>query len=726
MKLLLKNRLPLLVLGLLIGFQVFGQQKMLTLEDAILKQRSSLAPKRLAQLQWVNGSNNVIFINDNQSLVLFNSIQGKIESSFSLKEINLILRSNTRDTLTSWGIISSSKNNTIEIRNVKGIYSFSTNEKSVVTFNKEIALPEKAFYEDSENPVKHIAYTIDNNLWVYNANKKSFKAVTSEKDNNIVCGQSVHRDEFGISKGSFWSPSGQVLAFYRMDQRMVTDYPIMELDNRPSGTTMIKYPMAGNKSHHVTVGLYNMKLGKVVYLKTGLPAEQYLTNIAWAPDEKSIYVAVLNRDQNTLRLNQYDAKSGKFLKMIFEELDEKYVQPLHPMQFLPNNPAQYIWQSKRNGWNHAYLYDLNSGMIRDLIQNKGVPLEVTEVYGFNPSGTELFFQAVEQDKIDRQIYVSSVSTGLVRKLSKLSGTNSASFNSDYTAFINTNSSLKVPKIIDIIHVQNDRNDNLLISDNPMKDYLLGEVELLTLRADDNTVLNCRMIKPIDFDPNKKYPVMVYVYGGPGVQMVTDTWLGGGDMLFQYMAQRGFIVFTMDNRGSANRGKAFEQASFRTLGTNEINDQMKGVDYLKSLSFVDGEKMGVFGWSYGGFMTTSMMTRTPEVFKIGVAGGPVIDWSFYEVMYTERYMDTPATNPDGYAKSSLFQYVDKLKGKLMLIHGTSDDVVVWQHSLKYLKAAVDKGIQLDYFVYPGHLHNVQGRDRVHLMRKVSDYFIDNLK
>jgi dipeptidyl-peptidase-4 len=234
-----------------------------------------------------------------------------------------------------------------------------------------------------------------------------------------------------------------------------------------------------------------------------------------------------------------------------------------------------------------------------------------------------------------------------------------------------------------------------------------------------------MIYPAAFDSTKKYPVLVYVYGGPHAQMITNSWLGGADLWLYYMAQQGYIVFTMDNRGSMNRGLEFENATFRDLGKVEMEDQLAGVSYLKKLKYVDGARMGVYGWSFGGFMTTSLMTRTPDVFKLGVAGGPVIDWRMYEIMYTERYMDMPQNNAKGYHDADLTNYAKDLKGKLLLIHGTNDNVVLWQHTLTYLKKCVDEGVLIDYFVYPGHEHNVLGPDRVHLMRKISQYFKENL-
>lgn len=267
---------------------------------------------------------------------------------------------------------------------------------------------------------------------------------------------------------------------------------------------------------------------------------------------------------------------------------------------------------------------------------------------------------------------------------------------------------------------------LLNSINPLREYQACSIKLLKIKANDGkTLLNSRMILPPQFDSTKKYPVIVYVYGGPHAQMVSNNWLAGGDMWLYYMAQQGYITFTLDNRGSANRGLEFENATFRNLGKTETEDQLSGVAYLKSLPYVNKDRLGVFGWSFGGFMSTTLMTKTPDVFKVGVAGGPVIDWRFYEIMYTERYMDTPQENPEGYAAADLKNYAKNLKGKLLLIHGTNDNVVLWQHTLGYLKQCVEDGVLVDYFVYPGHEHNVLGPDRVHLMKKISQYFKDFL-
>jgi dipeptidyl-peptidase-4 len=537
-----------------------------------------------------------------------------------------------------------------------------------------------------------------------------------------VNGQSVHRDEFGISKGTFWSPNGGLLAYYRMDQTMVTDYPIIDWTTRPAKNISNKYPMAGDKSHEVTVGIYNVSSGNTVFIKTGEPKEQYLTNIAWSPDEQHLYIAIVNREQDHMWLNSYNTTTGLFEKTLFEEKHDKYVHPMHPMMFVPNNPQQFIWQSERDGFNHLYLYDVSGKLIKQLTKGKWM---VTDLAGFDAKGTKAFYTSTTESGITRNFYSIDLKKGSTLKLTSNEGTHISMLSPNGNYFIDNFQSTQTPRTIYLKTTNGKSSKTLFDAANPLKDYKLGQMSIFTLKSESGDDLYCRLFKPVDFDSTKKYPTIVYLYNGPGAQMINNTWNGGGDLWFQYMAERGFVVFTIDGRGSANRGLEFEQAIFRHVGVNEMKDQLLGVNFLKSQKYVDSERMGLFGWSYGGFMTTSIMTRHPEIFKAAVAGGPVIDWTYYEVMYTERYMDTPQENPEGYKESRTLNYVDNLKGKLMLIHGTQDPVVVWQHSIMFLKECVDRKKQVDYFVYPGHEHNVQGKDREHLYQKVTDYFMQNL-
>lgn len=712
---------------------VIAQNNQLTTEEIVIR-RTALSPERLPQLTWIRETNHYAYvkITGNEEVLFLANATSKNPpvKQISLAELNSAIR-------------SSDSKNSVELKRFPTITWISVNAFRFKTDKAELTciLPEKKITslpitipEIAENkyeaPVTgHLAYTLENNVFVLKKSASEPIPVTFDTDKNIINGSTVHREEFGIDKGIFWSPSGQLLAFYRMDQNMVTDYPIMNLKQQPANANLIKYPMAGGISHHVTLGVFNIATGKTIFLNTGEPKDQYLTNITWSPDNKSIYIAVVNREQNALKMNCYNAETGAFEKTLFEEKDEKYVQPLHPIMFLPNNPAQFIWQSERSGINSVYLYSSDGQLIRNLTPSNTMQTElsciVTDVYGMDSKGRMLYFQAIPFGSIDRHIYRTEISTGKITKLTEQLGTHTALFSSTCEYFIDQFTSLTTPRIIRVYDNNGKQTIELLNAGNPLAEYQSCKVRLNTILAADNvTPLWCRTILPTGFDSTKSYPALVYVYNGPNVQLVTNSWLGGADLFLYYMAQQGFVVFTVDGRGSENRGKIFEQATFRQLGSVEINDQERGVNYLKSLPYVIANRLAIYGWSYGGFMTTSLMTRKPGLFKTGVAGGPVIDWSYYEIMYTERYMDTPAENADGYKKANLLNYTSQLQGNLLMIHGTSDDVVVWQHSLLFVQSCIENKKQLDYFVYPGHLHNVSGIDRAHLFAKVADYIISN--
>jgi len=565
-----------------------------------------------------------------------------------------------------------------------------------------------------------IAYTIDNNLYMQERSTRIRHVITDEADKNIISGKAVHRDEFGIDKGIFFSPAGSYLAYYRMDQTMVNDYPVVRWGTTPAKVDIIKYPMAGGTSHQVTLRVYNVNTRRTVTLQTGTKhPDHYLTAVTWSPDERYIYVALLNRDQNHLWLNKYDAATGDKISTLFEETDKKYVHPTHPLTFLPHRPDQFIWQSERDGFNHLYLYNTGGKLLKQLTHGHWV---VNELAAINKATDKVVVTTSKESPLEKHIYTVSLKDGAIQQLDKEPGMHSANVSDDGGYVLDVYSSSDVPRNTVVYGVESPVYHEVLKAENTLAGYARPEVKNVKLTAADGvTPLYGKLILPTDFNPAKKYPVIVYLYNGPNVQLLHNAFPASGNLWYEYMAQRGYIVFTMDGRGSWNRGLRFEQATFRHLGDVEMADQLQGVRYLKSLPYVDAKRMGVHGWSFGGFMTTSLMLRHPGVFSCAVAGGPVMDWSMYEVMYTERYMDTPDDNPAGYDKSCLLSKVKNLKGKLMLIHGTDDDVVVWQHSINFLKKCVDDGVQVDYFVYPGHPHNVRGKDRVHLMQKITDYF-----
>ncbi len=559
---------------------------------------------------------------------------------------------------------------------------------------------------------------------------------------NIVLGESVHRNEFGINGGLFWSPKASRLAFYRMDQSMVVDYPLVNTKAREAEVRNIKYPMAGMKSHEVTVGVWDTKTEKLVYLNTRKDTtvherEMYLTNIAWSPDEKYVFVAKINREQNHMWLEQYDAVSGQLVKVLFEETNPRYVEPCDPMIFLPSNGKrlpggdQFLWFSMRDGYKHLYLYNLDGSLVKQVTKGE---YEVEGFIQFDKKGENIFIYANKNNLDGRDAYRVNLKNGTMECLTNYNsaeGTHTVVINDEGTRMVDYFSAVDNPGevnyVININKPANHRDYNIYRAENPLKDYAMPGVELGTIKAaDGKTDLYYRLITPPNMEKGKKYPTLVYVYGGPHSQLVTDSWLAGGNLYFMFLAQQGYVVFTVDNRGTDNRGFEFESCTHRHLGEIEMADQMEGVKFLKSLPYVDQDRMGVEGWSFGGFMTITMKLAHPEVFKVGCAGGPVIDWKWYEIMYGERYMDTPQENPEGYEANSLLNKAKNLEGRLLVIQGAEDNTVVPQHSTEFIERCINNFKQVDYFMYPHHEHNVRGPERNHLYQKMFQYYEDHLK
>ncbi len=569
------------------------------------------------------------------------------------------------------------------------------------------------------------AYVEDDQLFIADGQGKKHQ-LSTDGSREIVYGQSVHRNEFGIEKGTFWSPDGQHLAFYRMDQSMVTDYPQVDIFPRSASYEPDKYPMAGMTSHKVTVGVYDLGTQKTVYLQTGDPTNRYFTNIAWSPDSKTIYMFELNREQNDCRLVSYDATTGAKKAELYRETSDKYVEPLHPIQFLPWDSNLFVMQSQCDGYNHLYLYNIKGEKVKQL--TKG-PWVVMDVLGFNQEAKSIIIASNEKHALQSNLYAVNTKTLKRTLLDNGEGVHWGRLSGSGAKLYDKYSTPTTPNTVNAIEISNlkPQTANLLTAKDPWKDYIQPIFESGSIKAADGTTdLYWRMVKPHDFDATKKYPTVVYVYGGPHAHNIDASWHWASRSWETYMAQKGYIVFILDNRGSENRGRDFEQATFHQLGQIEMQDQMKGVEYLRTLPYIDMNRLGVHGWSFGGFMTISLITNYPDVFKVGVAGGPVIDWKWYEVMYGERYMGTPQNNPEGYAKTSLINKAKNLKGKLQIITGYNDNTVVPQHCLSFLDACIKAGTQPDFFAYPGEEHNMRGHASVHLHERITQYFEDYLK
>ena len=709
------NKISILALSCIIAISSFGQTKKLTLEQGVLGQAREFRADKLSGFQWIPNTHNYVYYTDRiTKMVSANATDNKVKTVLSLDEINKSLGT----TLKSLSGITWIDTNTILVTEETKFFSFSLATK---TGTKIQETPKTAENPTFDSTKQNLAFTEKNNLYFLNKNKEKI-AITNETNEAIVSGQFFARSEFGISNGIFWSPKSNFLAFYQKDQTEVADYPLLDINETPGKLVSIKYPMIGQKSEKPRVGIYNLASQKTVYISPRGNQDDYLTNLSWTPDEKQVLIAELNRGQNDMSLNVYDAQTGAFVRTILNEKNDKWVEPEHPAFFPSNKSDNLVWISEKEGFNNLYYYSIEGKLIKQLTQNK---FPVREIIGSNAAGTEIYFKSTGENPTNMLAYKVDLK-GKQTLITKEQGVHNCIPNFDGSYFFDEYSNHSTPSV-SLLYNKNLKAKTLLESNNKYADYQMGTADIKTIKsADGTTDLYTRLIKPSNFDPTKKYPVLVYLYGGPHAQMITNSYLDGANLWMYWMAEQGYLVFTLDNRGSDNRGFAFESVIHGRLGVNEIDDQMKGVDYLKSLPYVDGNRLAIHGWSFGGFMTTSIMLRKPDVFKVGVAGGPVTDWKYYEVMYGERYMDTPAENQKGFDEASTLNYVNNLKGKLLLIHGTSDDTVVMQNNFALIKKFIEAEKQVDFFAYPMHKHNVTGKDRVHLMTKVLNYVIENNK
>ena len=724
---MMKMRINFLLTLLVLSLPMAAQDKLFTLEDLNYGGTNyrNLQPQNL----WLTWWGDQLIETDVEECSVIDAKTGKKTTLFTLEQINDWAKSDDQKYVRHLmnATFPYPDKPIVQVGNRKAVILVDFKDKKIV-WQDSISGQEAYDW----NPISRAtAYVDDYQLFVVDGQGKKHQ-LSTDGSREIVFGQSVHRNEFGIEKGTFWSPDGQRLAFYRMDQSMVTDYPQVDINTRIASYEPDKYPTAGETSHQVTVGVYDITTNKTIFLNTPIIQNNqnnqdtpvYFTNIAWSPDSKTIYMFELNRDQNDCRLVSYDAITGEKKAELYRETSEKYVEPMHPIQFLPWDDNLFILQSQLDGYNHLYLYNIKGELVKQLTSGTFV---VQEVLGFNKKDKSIIISSNEANPIQHNTYAVDIKTGKRTLLDNGKGSHHGVLSESGLYFYDKYSEPDVPRIIDVVEVKTAKAQRLLTAEDPWKGYQQPAFECGTIKAaDGKTDLYYRMVKPHDFDATKKYPTVIYVYGGPHAHNVEAAWHWYSRSWETYMAQKGYIVFILDNRGSENRGRDFEQVTFRQLGQIEMQDQMKGVDYLRSLPYIDMDRLGVHGWSFGGFMTISLMTNYPDVFKVGVAGGPVIDWKWYEVMYGERYMDTPQTNPEGYEKTSLIAKAKNLKGKLQIITGYNDDTVIPQHCLSFLKACIEAGTQPDFFVYPGEPHNMRGHASVHLHERITQYFEDYLK
>ncbi|MBQ2373925.1 MAG: DPP IV N-terminal domain-containing protein [Alistipes sp.] len=709
----MKNKFLHLVLVVLMTTVIASAQesrKLLTIEDVVLNRE--LSPKSYP-VKWVGESDSYASV-EGTTLNATDAKSGKSSVIITLEELNSLLDTNFKsfpayafDDANSLVVGAHGMRNTIDLKQRKVVAKY----KVPVGDNLTRQSGKGGLY----------AYTKDNNLYYFNGEKEY--AITNYADKNIVCGQTVSRNEFGISGGIFISPNAKKIAFYKKDESAVTDFPLLDITTRTGSLKNIKYPMNGMPSEQVSLGVYDVATQSTIYLEvTDFDKDRYLTNITWSPDSQRIYIQVLDRAQKNVHLNSYCATSGKMIKNILSEHNDRWVEPQHPLVFLESDPKKFIYATdNRDGYWNLYLCD-DEGNVQRLTKTGASVQYVAQ------DAKSVYYTSAEVSPVDNHLYKVDLKSGKQTRLTPAEGWHDVVVSKSGKYFLDVYSSLNVPRVVELGRTDGKPAKELFRAEDPTVGYNYVPIELGSVKSADGKYDNYyRLMKPLDFDPTKKYPVIMYVYGGPHSQMVRNNYLASLRRWEMYMAQRGYVVFAMDNRGTSNRGAEFEKAIHRQCGQVEMADQMEGMKWLMSHEWVDKDRIGVHGWSYGGFMTISLITNYPDIFKVAVAGGPVIDWKWYEVMYGERYMDNVHNNPEGFAKTSLISKAKDLKGQLLICQGAIDPVVVWEHSLSFVRECVKNNIYtVDYYPYPCHEHNVMGKDAVHLYNKISKYFEDYLK
>lgn len=694
-----------------------ASQKSLSLEDAVMQQYRAFYPERIIGFNWLPNTTDYVYLSNDRTTLFKSSVSSKKdEVLFSIDDLEEILDTE----IYRFYPMQFKSKDLFFMNDGTSFYKVNIKDRKAEILHHLEENANAPLFEPSSG---RIAYLINNNVMVRYEDSKKVISVTQNKDENIVSGQAIARSEFGITEGLFWSLQGKYLAFYEKDESKVHNYPLLDINQTPGALNSIKYPMAGQKTEKARVGIFNTESQKTVFIETLKDPEGYLTNISFTPDEKYLFVAEVNRGQNHMWLNVYDALNGAFVKTILEETNDKWVEPEHPAYFPCDKKNNFIWMSEKDGFMNLYYYDFEGKLIDQITDHKFV---VKNIVGLSNDEKHLYYEATGPNPMNTMVYDYNIKKKTSTLLTKVEGTHSVKVCDNNSYYYDTYSNSSTARK-SLIYTSNGKMSKLLLNAKDKLDaYQIAQTEIGSIDASDGTKLYYRLIKPSNFDASKKYPVLNYVYGGPHAQLVTNSWLNGASLWMHWMAEQGYIIFTLDNRGSGNRGFAFESQIHRQLGTVEIEDQMAGVNFLNSLPFIDNKRMSVHGWSFGGFMTTSLMLRKPGVYTTGVAGGPVTDWKYYEIMYGERYMDQPDENEKGYSEASLLNKTENLEGKLLLIHGSSDDVVVMQHNLKLVQRFIESEKQIDFFPYPMHKHNVYGKDRVHLMTKVLNYILENNK
>ena len=711
-----------IIIFLIPFFTLTQEPKKLTLEDIYFSNTFSQ--------DWVWGLNSM---KNGKEYTVIDYIKNDISidkySYKSGKKINSILKSSEIDSLKFDGYKFNSNEEKLLLKvNTESIYRYS-DKSFIYAFDiksKELIKisDEKISLADFSPNGKMVSYVFDNNLYIYELSSgKTTKCTTDGVRNKIINGATdwVYEEEFAIVKGYEWSHDSKFLAYYKFDESNVKEFS-MDLFNQNLYPTQekFKYPKAGEENSKVSIHILNVNTKKSFQVNEN--DFEYTPRIYWTKDSKNLCVFKLNRHQNHLKLLFTNPESKKTV-LIYEEKDSRYIDIHDNIKFLNTG---FIWSSEKDGFNHLYKFSYDS---KKMFQITSGEYEITKFYGYNESKKILYYQSNEKSPLQKHIYSINIDGTNKKLLSNAKGVNNANFSKTFDYFINTNSTANQPNYITLNNKKGKlirviKNSEKLIQ--TLSYYELSKKEFFSFKTEYNISLNGWMIKPPDFDSNKKYPVLMYVYGGPGNQQVLDNWGGRNYMWYQYLAQQGIVIVCVDNRGTGGRGADFKKCTYKELGKLETEDQIAANKYLASLDYIDQNKIGIWGWSYGGYMSSLCLLKGNDIFNFAIAVAPVTNWRFYDTIYTERYMRTPQENPDGYDLNSPINYIKQLRGNYLLVHGSADDNVHYQNTMEMISSLVKENKQFDLFIYPDKNHGIYGgTTRLHLMTKITDFIIKNL-
>ncbi len=711
-----------LITSLFIYVSSFCQIQNITLEDIWINY--SFYPNYINGFKSMEDGENYTTLKnntDNQLIIKFNFKSGKkVKVIFSSKDFKIPKINSYKFNLNENKILLSTKTEKIYRHSKKGIYYVYDihNDKIEKLYDKKIISP--SFSPDGSK----IAFVFENNIYIKNLTSKKVKKITNDGlKNQIINGQSdwVYEEEFALKKGFEWSPNSRYIAYYKFNEKNVKEFSMDKFNgNLYPYQYKFKYPKAGEENSIVRLYFYDLKNQKTSNIFTEKDYE-YFPRIKWTNNTGYLSVIGLNRHQNKLDFILVNPNNGSN-SIIFSEHNDKYIDIHDNLTFLPNN--YFIWTSEKDGYNHIYLKNIDKSE-KKLTNGKW---EVTKFHGVDNDKMKLYYSSNKGGSTVQDLYCLNLITNQTKKLTRKKGTNNSFFSKGMKYFLNSYSNANNPPIFSLYNSDGKLikvlEENTKLRDK-LKKYNFSTKEFFTVKTNDSE-LNAWMIKPNDFDENKKYPLLMYVYGGPGSQKVKNMWDGNNFIWHQYLAENGIIIACVDNRGTGGKGEDFKKITYKNLGELETIDQIKSAKYFSKLNYVDEERIGIQGWSYGGFISSLAITKGAETFSMAIAIAPVTDWKFYDNIYTERYMLTPNENKKGYEQNSPINHAEKLKGKYLIIHGSADDNVHIQNTYEMISALVKANKQFDVFIYPDKNHGIYGgKTRFHLYKKMSDYIFNNL-